>query len=289
MSIVSLLDTVGFRAAWNPELLLLIGLVAAAYFIAIGPQRQSFPDSQPVSLGKKITFVTGLLLFYLCLGSPLNLLGHFMFSAHMLQQCLLYLVMPLLILLGMPEWLLLALISPKWINRIVQFFSKPVLAVLLFNMLFSFYHVPFILDAAKQNVAFHNLAHLALLTAAFFMWIPVVSPIRELDHLSDLRKIGYLFANGVLITPACALIIFASAPLYTTFTEGPQLFCAPFFSAPLDKSMFVNPLSPLEDQRLGGIMMKLTQEFTYACVLAYIFARWIKKERQIDPLEPQPQ
>jgi cytochrome c oxidase assembly factor CtaG len=72
-----------------------------------------------------------LLLFYFGMGSPLNVAGHFLFSAHMLQQSILYLVLPLLML------------------------------------------------------------------AAFFMWMPVIAPLPEVHRLSELQKLGYIFANGV--------------------------------------------------------------------------------------------
>jgi putative membrane protein len=57
------------------------------------------------------------------------------------------------------------------------------------------------------------------------------------------------------------------------------MLCAPFFSAPIDKSMFAVPLQALDDQRLGGIIMKLMQELTYGSVLAYVFTSWYRKEK----------
>jgi putative membrane protein len=75
----------------------------------------------------------------------------------------------------------------------------------------------------------------------------------------------------VLITPACALIIFASEPLYATYMQAPQLFPG---------------LNTSSDQRLGGIIMKLVQELVYGSVLAYVFYHWYKQEKQDDlPME----
>ncbi|MGG1658824.1 cytochrome c oxidase assembly factor CtaG [Brevibacillus sp. NRS-1366] len=289
MTLTYLTETFGFRATWNPELILLTALLGLAYFSFTGPLRHTFADATPATLRQKTCFSIGLLLFYFGMGSPLNVAGHFLFSAHMLQQSILYLIMPLLMLAGTPSWLLRPLIARKWSRRILSLFSHPIPAVLLFNTLFSFYHMPVVLDMAMNNLAIHNMIHLLLLLAATLMWMPVIAPLPEINRLSDLQKLAYLFANGVLLTPACALIIFSETPMYETYVDGPSLLCAPFFSAPIDKSMFAVPLPPHEDQRLGGIVMKLMQEMTYGAVLAYIFTNWYKKERDQpeDELLPQ--
>ncbi|EST56462.1 cytochrome C oxidase assembly protein [Brevibacillus panacihumi W25] len=279
MNLTYLTETFGFRGTWNPELIVLTVLIGVAYFSFIGPLRHTFPDNEPAKPRHKILFTIGLLLFYFSLGSPLNVSGHFLFSAHMLQQSLLYLVMPLFILAGTPAYLIRYLASFRVIRGILRVFTHPLPGVILFNALFSFYHMPFILDLSMNNLAIHNSIHLILLIAAFFMWMPVMAPVPEIHRLSHLQKLAYIFANGVLITPACALIMFAGAPLYDTYLNGPTMLCAPFFSAPIDKSMFAFTMDPLEDQRLGGIIMKLMQEMTYGVMLAYIFTTWYRKER----------
>ncbi len=177
----------------------------------------------------------------------------------------------------------------KGLKGFLRVVSHPIPAVLLFNALFSFYHMPVILDMTMNNLAAHNLIHLLLLVTALWMWLPVIAPIPEIHRLSELQKLAYIFANGVLITPACALIIFSESALYETYVNGPSMLCAPFFSAPIDKSMFAVPLPPLEDQRLGGIIMKLLQELTYGSVLAYVFAAWYRREKDQpdDGLMPQ--
>ena len=289
LTLIYLTETFGFRATWNPELMLLTALLAVAYFSFIGPLRHTFADATPATLRQKISFSLGLMLFYFGMGSPLNVAGHFLFSAHMLQQSLLYLIMPLLLLYGMPRWLLRPLIARNWSRRLLSVITHPIPAVLLFNSLFSFYHMPVVLDLAMNNLAIHNMIHLVLLVAALIMWTPVLAPFPEINRLTDLQKLAYLFANGVLLTPACALIIFSETAMYETYVNGPSLLCAPFFSAPIDKSMFAVPLPPHEDQRLGGIIMKLLQEMTYGAVLAYIFTAWYKKEKNQpeDELLPQ--
>lgn len=40
----------------------------------------------------------------------------------------------------------------------------------------------------------------------------------------------------------------------------------------------------VEDQQLGGIVMKFVQEIMYGIILAYIFKQWFKREHKDDEL-----
>ncbi|MED4910626.1 cytochrome c oxidase assembly protein [Brevibacillus centrosporus] len=264
-----------FSDLWSPDVMLLTLLFAVAYFLLTGPFRQKFAHAKPASTRQKILFVFALILFYAAQGSPISYYGHhYLFSLHMLQQSILYFALPPLVLLAIPEWLLARVFQPKVMRTILNLVTHPLVAALLFNTLFSFYHVPFIFDAASQNHEWMSVYHIVLLLAAFAMWWPIVSPLSDSKkQLAGLKKLTYIFANGVLITPACALIIFAENPLYTTYMQAPQLF---------------ESLTTFSDQRLGGIIMKLVQELVYGSVLAYVFYNWYKQEKQDDlPMEQQ--
>lgn len=260
-----------FFDMWNPDILLVTILAAVIYLGITGPWQKRFAGAAPVSGKKKAIFLTGLALFYLAQGSPVNYYGHqYLFSLHMVQQSFLYLIVPPLLLIGTPEWLLARIFPEGWPRKFLFFFTNPLLGALAFNMLFSFYHLPFIFDEISPYPAVMSIYHGVLFVAAFMMWWPIVSPLSEQKQLSDLRKIAYLFANSVLITPACALIIFADSQLYESYRNVPELIAGH---------------SAFEDQRLGGILMKLIQEFAYGTVLAYTFFRWYKKEREKDRVE----
>src|SRR5699024_289262 len=59
-----------------------------------------------------------------------------------------------------------------------------------------------------------------ILIAAFIMWLPVLQPIKEFKKMKPLVKLAYIAGNGLLITPACALIIFAEAPIYAAYSSS---------------------------------------------------------------------
>ncbi|TQR35452.1 cytochrome c oxidase assembly protein [Brevibacillus brevis] len=258
-----------FSDLWSPDVMLLSLLVTTVYFLLTGPMHKRFENATPATGKQRLLFVLAIVLFYVAQGSPISYYGHhYMFSLHMLQQSILYFALPPLMLLAMPEWLLAKIFRPKALKLILNALTHPLVAALLFNSLFSFYHVPFIFDAVAINHEWMTFYHIILVIAAFAMWWPIVSPLSDNKRqLAGLKKLSYVFANGVLITPACALIIFASEPLYATYIAAPQLF---------------QSLDAFNDQRLGGIIMKLVQELVYGCVLAYVFYYWYKAEKQDD-------
>ncbi|RTE11156.1 cytochrome c oxidase assembly protein [Paenibacillus whitsoniae] len=263
----------GFFDLWSPVVLLVVLVIGYLYSRFVVKGNGSSTDRAPISLAQRCSFYAGLALFYIGQGSPINYIGHhYLFSMHMLQQTLLYLVVPILIWVGTPGWLLMACMKNMVFRGIFSFFSRPLIALFMFNMLFSIYHMPFIMDYLMNNDVWLLAYHSVLLFTAFMMWFPVFCPAPELVRLSELMKMAYIFGNGVLLTPACALIIFADTIIYNMYDN----VTVPFAH-----------LSPLDDQQLGGVIMKILQEIIYGSTLAYIFFRWYRRERRDeDDLNP---
>ncbi|MFD2614904.1 cytochrome c oxidase assembly factor CtaG [Paenibacillus gansuensis] len=292
------LEVFGFTALFSPFFLLFMLFIAGSYWLLTGPQRGRFEGSAPVSVGKQITFYTACFLFYLVQGGPLELLGHLMFTFHMVNMSISYILVPPLILLSVPDWMWRALFRKRF-NPKTSPWMHPIFTAVLFNVLFSLYHLPNIHDVIMTNYALHTAYYLVLLIASFMMWWNVICPVPEYNRLTELRKMGYIFLNGLLLTPSCALIIFAGEPMYAVY-NNPQVwadamgYCVPGDPAELLKlfqngpASVINLLPPLDDQQLGGVLMKLIQEFIYGAVLAYVFRQWFKRESKEDELPPGP-
>lgn len=248
---------------WNGELNVAVVAVALLYLGFTGRWRYHIQGSAAVPLSRKVLFLGGLLLFYLTLGSPVAWIGHEMFSVHMLQQSILYLVVPPLLIRGTPSWLWRALWRRKGWRRFFRFGTMPLIALLLFNGLFSLYHIPAVFDTLMGSRFLQWISHFVLMAAAALMWWPVLSPLPERDSLTPLRKMAYIAAAGVLLTPACALIIFADHLLFASYTGEGGVFAL---------------LDPREDQQLGGVIMKMMQEIIYAGMLGYVFIKWIRSQ-----------
>ena len=287
-------DIFGFRALWSPYYLVAMILLLVIYFMIIGPWRSKFKDSSPVTTRQQILFITGVVTLYISKGSPVDLLGHIMFSAHMTQMAILYLVVPPLLILGIPQWLWNWVINRRIIRSIMIVFTQPIVALIIFNGVFSFYHIPLVFDFVKTDPIYHASMTTIIFIAALFMWLPLLNnTLPSWKSLTGIKKLGYIFADGILLTPACALIIFATDPLYLTYSESQAWMNALQLCVPADTLASLNLTGPemfntlptVEDQQLGGVIMKIIQEIVYGVILAYVFFEWARKERQKDELE----
>nr|WP_263328144.1 cytochrome c oxidase assembly factor CtaG [Neobacillus sp. Marseille-Q6967] len=281
------LDIFGFKALWSPYFFLCLLAITAAYFLLTITFRNKFTNSEPLTVKQAGLFILSMVLIYAIKGSPLDLMAHLMFYVHMINMATLVLVIPPLFIFGIPVWVWRKLFSNKVIHSLFTFFTKPLIALILFNGLFSIYHIPMIFDRVMQSFWLHAGYSLLLFILAIFMWWPLINPVPEHQRLSGLRKVGYIFADGILITPACALIIFADTSLYATYSDpdvwaqvmslcvGPGTFAGLNISGP---SLF-SSMSLVHDQQLGGVLMKIIQEIVYGVILGHVFFEWYRKDQ----------
>lgn len=287
------LDMFGFRALWSPYFFIAMVLLLVGYFLLTVKLRHRFKGSEPLTKRQGIIFTLAIVLLYSIKGSPIDLMGHLMFYAHMIQMAFLYLIITPMVIVGIPQWVWRKIVEHPVIKPIFRFLTKPILALVLFNGMFSFYHIPFIFDVIKTDIFLHAAYTGILFVVAIFMWWPLINQVEKEARLSGVKKMGYIFADGILLTPACALIIFAPDPMYATFSDPTawakalELCVPPTILASLSLSgpeMF-NSMSLLHDQQLGGVLMKVIQELVYGTVLYQVFAEWFKKEQEMTEAE----
>ena len=290
------LDVFGFRALWSPYFFVSLVIVGILFFLATGKYRHRFSsDSEPLSLKQSVLFLLALITLYILKGSPVDLLGHIIFSVHMTQMALLYLLIPPLLINAVPDWMWRKLISFSWVRVPFHFFTRPLIALFLFNGLFSFYHIPLIFDMVKTDMLLHAVYTTILFFTAIFMWWPITNKLKDYQGFYGIKRIGYIFANAILLTPACALIIFSSSPIYETFTNPSIWLVAMELCVPAGTLANLNLTGPdvfnimplLEDQRTGGVIMKIVQEIVFGVVLAQIFFAWYKDEN-VDSVDMNP-
>lgn len=254
---------------WDFPLLGILTIIGVLYLLLTGSFNYLVGNVKPVSFKQKSFFLLGLFLTIITIGGPLHLIGHhYLFSVHMLQQAMLFMVIVPLLMLGIPSEIFQLIVKKPVMKRGITFLTHPIFSILFFNGLFSIYHFPLIFDSVMANHTLFNIVHIILLVGAVLMWWSLLSPLPDINRLTDLSRIGYIFMSGALITPVCALIIFSSTPMYNAYTDVPQL---------------ISFLTPIEDQRLGGIVMKLIQEGVFITSIAIIFFKWARKERSNEP------
>jgi putative membrane protein len=282
----------GFQALWSPYLMGVLLFITAVYFIVTIAWRKDFKESEPLKFREAFSFVLAICIVYAIKGSPIDLMGHIMFTWHMVQMAVLLLLVPVLLINGIPWWVWKSIFQVKIIHKVVYFFTQPLLALLLFVTLFSFYHLPFIFDKIKLDETMHGLFTFVLFVSAFFMYWPMVNKIEGQRQMKSLYKIVYILGNAMLITPACGLIIFADVALYSTYSSGEAWLKAMELCVPaatlsglsLSGPELFTSMSTVADQQVGGVLMKIIQEIIFGVILFQVFREWWEKEKK-DPEE----
>jgi putative membrane protein len=205
----------------------------------------------------------------------------------MAQMALLYMVVTPLIIIGIPNWVWAHFVQLPKVRNMFLFFTKPILSVLLFSILFSLYHIPTVFDASKLNEVLHSTYTLILFVFSIFLWWPLLNSLPGQYQISGLKKVGYLIASSVLLTPACGMIIFANGPLYTTYSNGAMWLKSMSLCVPSDTLNSLGLSGPelfshmpvVQDQQLGGVIMKIIQEIVDILVLIKVLFEWYRKDQ----------
>lgn len=254
--------------SWEPSVTVGSLLLAGGYLACVGPWRRRFRQSSDVSHGRVAAFLVGVATLFLALGTPLDTLSdHYLFSVHMVQHLLLTFVMPPLLLLGTPGWLLRPLLRSPLVGRLARFWTRPLVAFLAFNLTLTFSHFPLIYNGALENEHLHIAMHLAYMVTAVITWWPILSPLPELPRLPYPLQMLYLFLQTIPGALVGSLISLSNGVLYPTYLTAPRIWS----------------LTPLEDQQLGGLIMWLGVSTYYFVLITVIFFIWANREEKLAP------
>ncbi|WP_062105188.1 cytochrome c oxidase assembly factor CtaG [Bacillus niameyensis] len=278
----------GFRALWSPYFLIFVLLMIAAYFFITVKLRHKYSDSEPLKRGQAILFVISMVLLYVIKGAPVDLMAHIMFTFHMVQMAFLYLVIPPMLIMSVPNWVWKKVINVSWFKPIFRFMTKPLMALILFNGIFSMYHIPSVLDTVKLNFFVHAGYTIVLFIFSMFLWWPLVNKLPDEYQLHGLKKVGYILADGILLLPSCGMIMFAPAAMYETYTNGEMWLKAMELCVPgstlsglsiSGPELFTNVPARV-DQQTGAVIMKVLQEIVLGIFLVKVFFEWYEKEKR---------
>lgn len=252
----------------HPEVWLLVASLAGCYVYmarTIGPRM--VPAGQPAVTNRQWAwFVAGMAMLWIASDWPMHDVGEsYSYGAHMLQHMMLSYFVPPMLWLATPEWLARLVIGDGRAYRIVTWFTKPVVAGVLFNATVMVTHIPGLVNGAVDpsggGAVLHYSLHFMLMTTSLLMWVPVCGPLPE-------RRIGYggmmiyLFAQSVVPTVPAGWLTFAEGAVYKAYDyQGPRLF----------------GLSVTHDQQLAGVIMKIGGSiFLWTLCTILFFRRFMK-------------
>lgn len=254
----------------HPDALIGLAVVQGAYLLGVGPIRERYGLADRVEPRQIATFTAGVMVIFISLLSPIHALSdNYLFSMHMVQHVLLTLVAPPLLILGTPDWLIRPLLRTNLAFRAARLAVHPIIAFALFNFIFSVWHIPTLYATSLNNHAVHIGEHLLFMGTAVIMWWPIVSMMPELPRLPYPIQMGYLFLLSVAQIIVFAIITFAKEPLYEFYVSAPRIW----------------GISPLLDQQLGAIIMKIGGGILFLTLFIVIFFRWFKHEEEINRIE----
>jgi cytochrome c oxidase assembly factor CtaG len=241
-----------WSAAWHfdPVVMALLGGAGAGYLLAYRARRTAGRVAPPGwAVG---AFLAGLGSLAVALLGPPDHFAAVSFAAHMVQHLLLTLVAPPLLLLGRPLQLLLQRLGPRYgrpllrptfgragVRRLLAALTHPLAVLLLFNGSLLLWHHPALYQAALRDQSLHELEHACFFWTALLFWWVLLEPLPRRHRLSPTATLLVLFATWTIGDLLGATLTLAREPLYPLYAEAQTPW----------------GLSPVADQRLGGLIM----------------------------------
>src|SRR5699024_682895 len=145
---------------------------------------------------------TSMILLYTMYGAPVDLLSHILFTFHMLQMAVVFLLIAPLLFFAVPDYLQKSFVNLPVVKQVFSITGYPLVVLMLFIGAFSIYHLPVMLDYLKQSAFLHNGFMVLLFLLAVLMFYPIFNRVEPKEnHMGGLFKLLYIFGIGALLTP----------------------------------------------------------------------------------------
>ena len=250
----------GFTLHWSTVIGLLALLGLYEWRAAVHARTEG---RRPTAL-QRLCLLLGLGAMFGTLNGPVHdISDYYLFTGHMVQHLVLTFVTPPLLLLGVPGWMLRPALAQRHVAAVARAVTSPRAAFAIFNLTLAFWHLPPNYNSAMYYHEVHIAQHLMFLVTAVLAWWPLLSPLPELPRLSYPGQMLYSFLMTLPMTVISIFIVYADHVLYPAYASAPRLW----------------GLSPLEDQRLGGLIMWIPGGLFFYLLTSVIFLRWVQSQR----------
>jgi cytochrome c oxidase assembly factor CtaG len=248
-----------------------IVLLALAAYLVIYVQRwrvsrrEGGPRAAPV--GRLVSWVTGIVLLFVALVSPVDRLGEQMASFHMLQHLLLADLVPICLTVGLTKHILRPVTRRiQWIERKAGPFGHPAFGVIAYATGMWVWHIPVMYEAALEHSFIHVLEHLTFAAVGLLYWWHLLSPIRSRLRLGGLGPVLYMASTKIAVGLLGIVLAFSPEVLFDFYETGGTRW----------------GLSALDDQRVAGVLMALEQSLVMGVALVYLFIRMLQESEEED-------
>lgn len=251
--------------AWDPVTLAL--LIILGWLFLSGPAGRSRT--------RRVFFAGGLVAVAGAVATPLESLAAELASAHMAQHVLLVMVAGPLLAVSRPIEGLLAGLPRPWRKRVGRarrvtrltpdkrrLFS-PVAAWLAYAGSLWAWHAVSLYELALDREPVHLLEHLCFLGASVGFW-SLVFKGRNRQAIAPGYRALMVFTTAFHSVFLAALLTFADTPWYPSYAETAQHW----------------GLTPIDDQRLAGLLMWIPGTLLYTAVGLWLLLRWVRQTDQ---------
>ena len=232
---------------WISALLLLSAVIYLRGFCLLRATRpEQFPD------WRAALFLGGLVSLWLALASPLDTMGGFLLTAHMVQHFMLMSVAPPLLLMGYPVVPLLRglprplvrdglgpFFSMGWLHYLQRLLTAPVFGWLAMNVAYIGWHIPVAYELTLRSQHWHEVEHACFFLTSLAFWWNVVQPWPSRPRTSRWMVLFYLVSADLVNTALSASLAFSGKLFYPTYAAMPR----------------ISGLTPMNDQIAAGAFM----------------------------------
>ena len=268
-----------YKFDWDPTLIFFL-VVMILYIKGL----RSF-KKKPVRNWQIVLFFVGVLINIAALSPPIDPLSDRLFFMHMVQHMAIILLGSPLMIMGAPFYVIIRSLRP-WTRRniyfplvknlvirsINSFLAHPIIALVLFNVNFWFWHLPRWYNLALLNDFFHLLEHAMMALTSIYLWRNIVDPKPLKSNLPMGVRILFLGAFMALNIVLAAMLTYADEIWYA------------YQGIPMP-SWWADTWTHLDDQRLGGIIMWVPGGFITFLSMTICFFVWVAREKEKDRIE----
>lgn len=221
------------------------------------------------------TFLTGMLVLFLAIASPVDTYADRLLLAHMTQHLLLMSIVPPLVALGapvvpllrgLPRWFVLKVLGPllrnQSIRRVARFLRAPATAWVGMNLAYVGWHVPAAYELALRSEHWHDCEHLCFLLTSLLFWWNILEPWPTHNPWPRWTLVPYLLAADLVNTGVSAYLCFAGRILYPSYAHASGIF----------------GLSALDDQIAAGTEMWVLGSLIFLIPVAVLSFRLLSTQ-----------
>jgi putative membrane protein len=260
-------------SAWELDPLFTLPLVASAALVALGTRRvwARAGVGRGVTWAQAAAFSAGWLALVVALVSPLHPLGGVLFSAHMTQHELMMVVAAPLLVLARPLAALAWALPPggrralgavgrarAWTSAWRRL-TTPAVAWALHIGALLVWHLPSLYQATLRSDAVHAAQHASFLGTGLLFWWALLAG----RYAARGAAVAWLFAAFIVTGGLGAALTFAGTLWYPDYAAT---------TAPWG-------LMPLDDQRLGGMVMWVPGGLSYLLAALWLVFGWLREPR----------